>query len=46
MGLLKELLYQLVLRKTEIPSDEIVDAMMDMVADGLFTEVSRNELKA
>ncbi len=45
MGIIKELLYQLVLRKTEASPDELVDVMLDLVAHGLFTETGARALR-
>lgn len=36
VGLIKELLYQLLLRQTKVTPEELVDAMMDLLALGLF----------
>ena len=44
-GIIKELLYQLVLRKTEASPRELVDVMLDLVAHGLFTEVGAKALR-
>lgn len=40
-GLLKECLYQIVLRRADTDPDALVEALLDLVADGLFTEISR-----
>ncbi len=44
-GIIKELLYQLVLRKTEASPQELVDVMLDLVAYGLFTETGARALR-
>jgi AcrR family transcriptional regulator len=44
-GIIKELLYQLVLRKTEASPQELVDVMLDLVAHGLFTESGTRALR-
>ncbi len=44
-GMLKELLYQIVLRKTDASHDELVDTMLDLMAFGLFTEVGARALR-
>ncbi len=41
VGIIKELLYQLVLRETDEPPELLVDAMLDLVAEGIFTDVAR-----
>lgn len=44
-GMLKELLYQIVLRKTDASHDELVDTMLDLMAFGLFTEAGARALR-
>lgn len=41
VGILKELIYQLILRGTEYPPDELVDAVLDLLTEGLFTDAFR-----
>lgn len=41
VGILKELVYQLILRGTEYPPDVLVDAMLDLLTEGLFTDAFR-----
>lgn len=45
-GIIKELLYQLVLRRAVTEPEELVDAMLDLVADGLFTDPARAAARA
>ena len=40
-GLVKECLYQVVLRRADTDPDALVETLLDLVADGLFTEMSR-----
>ena len=40
-GLVKECLYQAVLRRADTDPDALVETLLDLVADGLFTEISR-----
>lgn len=44
VGIIKELLYQLVLRGAEEPPELLVDAMLDLVAEGIFTDVARGAI--
>jgi hypothetical protein len=44
-GMVKELLYQIVLRKTDASHDELVDTMLDLTAYGLFTEAGARALR-
>lgn len=41
VGILKEMIYQLILRRAEYPPDELVDAMLDLLVEGLFTDAFR-----
>lgn len=41
VGLLKECLHQLMLRGAEVDPEALIGALLDLVADGLFTEISR-----
>lgn len=45
MGIIKEMLYQIVLRKTDKPVDELVDVVLDLVGGGLFTDTSVRALR-
>ena len=45
-GIIKELLYQLILRRAVTEPEELVDAMLDLVADGLFTDPARAGVRA
>lgn len=42
VGLLKELLYQVVVRRVTIATDQIVETVMDLVLDGVLTDSSRH----
>lgn len=41
-GALKECLHQLMLRRADVDPDAMLSALLDLVADGLFTEISRS----
>lgn len=41
-GALKECLHQLMLRRADVDPDALLSALLDLVADGLFTEISRS----
>jgi AcrR family transcriptional regulator len=45
-GIIKELLYQLILRRAVSEPAELVDAMLDLVTDGLFTDPARAAVRA
>ena len=45
-GIIKELLYQLILRRAVSEPAELVDAMLDLVTDGLFTDPVREAVRA
>lgn len=40
-GLMKECLYQLMLRRSDLEPEALVGALLDLVGDGLFTDMSR-----
>ncbi|MEZ4390427.1 MAG: TetR/AcrR family transcriptional regulator [Polyangiales bacterium] len=41
-GALKECLHQLMLRRADLDPEALLGALLDLVADGLFTEISRS----
>ncbi len=41
MGIVKELLYQVMMRKADIPVDDLVSTVMSLVVDGLLTDSFR-----
>lgn len=41
-GALKECLHQLMLRRADVDPEALLSALLDLVADGLFTEISRS----
>ena len=45
-GIIKELLYQLILRRAVSAPEELVDTMLDLVTDGLFTDPARAAVRA
>ena len=45
-GIIKELVYQLILRRAVSAPTELVDAMLDLVTDGLFTAPARAAVRA
>ncbi|MBI5512180.1 MAG: TetR/AcrR family transcriptional regulator [Deltaproteobacteria bacterium] len=42
LGMVKELMYQLVLRRLEVPREDLVATVMSLVLDGLFTEEAQH----
>ncbi len=45
-GIVKELLSQLISRRAAVDPAEVVDAMLDLVTDGLFTDLARAAVRA
>ncbi len=45
-GIVKELLSQLISRRAAVDPAEVVDAMLDLVTDGLFTDPARAAVRA
>ncbi len=44
IGIVKELLYQVLMRRAGIPTDDLVETVMSLVVDGLLTDTARRSV--